>query len=316
MSKESEEELLLFLANSGQVLTEEQRVMVLQYHRRTLEADELSERMQQVYPINRRNDMVQLRQRWEAKDPNVCKYDYGDRVTFKLKFTDAQRKAIEDGYLALRPPAELYTKEGWTYQAKVFARVVEGMGESIGAWQALTPEPQKSRRRTIEQIGVSVLKLDQLLNELDSQSMGFLYSHVVDALAVTGLQISEADNRMTSMLNHGFRSVVEGGEARQSLRSLTAILVDATTKAANDLPKYDFTEGDVRFVLARRLERRMLENMLPFEASETSFAAQCLRAMFELGGLDVEKVAYWIKKAIDHPDSWARFLQKNRERMG
>lgn len=316
MSKESEEKLLRFLAASGQVLTEEQRAMVLQFDRRAEEAKELSERMQQAYPAGRRNDMVELRKRWEAKDPNVCKYDSGDRVTYKLMFTEAQRKEIEDGYLAIRPPPEPYYPPGWEFDAKVFARMVEGWGESVGAWEALTPETQKNRRRTIEQIGAAILKLDQLLDELDSESMGFLYGHVVDALAVSGVQVSEADNRMASMLNHHLRRVVEGGEARLALRGIAAMMVDATTGAANDLPKHDFTESDVRLVLARRLERRMLENMLPFEASETSFAAQCMRAMFELGGLNVEKVSYWIKKAIDHPDSWARFLQKTRERMG
>jgi hypothetical protein len=62
------------------------------------------------------------------------------------------------------------------------------------------------------------------------------------------------------------------------------------------------------------MERLMREHQLPFEANETGFAAQCIRAMFELADLDVEKVGYWIKKAIDHPDSDARWLQGLRDR--
>jgi hypothetical protein len=58
----------------------------------------------------------------------------------------------------------------------------------------------------------------------------------------------------------------------------------------------------------------MREHQLPFDASEKGFAAQCMRAMFDLADINVEKVGYWIKKAIDHPDSDTRWLQGLRDR--
>lgn len=54
----------------------------------------------------------------------------------------------------------------------------------------------------------------------------------------------------------------------------------------------------------------MWNHQLPFEAKETGYAVQCLRAMFDLAGIDVEKPGYWIKKAIDDPDSHARWIEK------
>ena len=42
----------------------------------------------------------------------------------------------------------------------------------------------------------------------------------------------------------------------------------------------------------------MREHQLPFGANETRFAAQYMRATFELADFDVEKVGYWIKKRL------------------
>jgi hypothetical protein len=160
----------------------------------------------------------------------------------------------------------------------------------------------------------ALTKLDQSLAALDSGALGYLYAKVADALAVAGIHLSEHDDRLVSIMHNPILAVAEAGEGRQHLRKIIGEIVQATNSASEDLPTFDRVENDPRLRVARQIERLMREHQLPFEANETGFAAQCIRAMFELADLDVEKVGYWIKKAIDHPDSDARWLQGLRDR--
>lgn len=307
-----EREALQFLEASGVELTPERISDALRFHRRAEEVRELSDRLRSVYPI--RPDTTERARRWEAKDPNVVKYDDGDGdVYYKLVFTDDQRNAVVKRYLAARtPPADSHFH--WRDEAAVFVGIIESWADSVDVFEAITPEAQKDRRRAMDSIANALMKFDQALSDLDSAALGFWYGNVVDALAVHGVQISEADNRLASMLREPFRATVEGGEMREQVRAIVDIAVEATRKAGENLPKFDHAENDWRLRRALAVERLILEHQIPFETTETGFAADVLRALFDLAGADVEKVSYWLKKAADHPDSHGRWLQSLRDR--
>ncbi len=291
---------------------------IKQFQQRFDEATDLTRRMQVVYPA-RRNDMAELRARWEKDDPNVVKYCYGpdEPDRYKLEFTKSQRDELKTGYLDNRQSGNgRFSQDDMDSEATVFVRTIEAWAGAENYFEASVPDEQKARKNTLKSVKVAVEKLDQALNELDSEAMGYLYAHLVDGLAVSGVQLSADDNKMTSMLNEHLRAVVEGGEMRKTIRALASTIVDATNKASNSLPKYDHVANDPRLRMAKQMERFMFEHQLPFEARDSGFAVQCLRAMFELAGIDVEKPGYWIKKAIDDPDSHARWIERMQGHLG
>ena len=306
-------DVIRFLRASGVDMTAEQVEQVIRFQRRADEGSDTMERVARAYPIKRNN--VALKARWEAKDPNVKAAADGEgTITYERQFTEAQIKNLENAYIASRPPLDDNYPLGWSHEAKVFVRIVESWATSVDLFQAIAPPDQKARTRALDSVSNALTKLDQALAALDSSALGYLYAKVADALAVVGFQLSESDNRSVSMIDNPPLAVAEAGEGRQRLRKIIAEIVKATNSASEDLPTFDRVENDSRLRAAREMERLMREHQLPFEANETGFAAQCIRAMFELADLDVEKVGYWIKKAIDHPDSDARWLQGLRER--
>ena len=313
MDDSHEPEIIRFLRASGLAPTPDQMEQVLQFQRKADEARDLSNRLHPTYPVKR--DLVALKSRWDAKDPNVACLDHGEgRVTYELHFTAEQLAQIESGYLAIRPPVEGYPP-GWSHEAKVFARVVEEWADAISLFQAIAPEPQKARTRTLESVANALMKLDQSLSDLDSAALGYWYAKVADTLALDGVQISGADDRITSMQDHPLRAVVEAGELRQTIRKIIAETVSATNSAKTDLPKFDHRENDVRLTTALQLERLIIEHQIAFETKETGFAAMVLRMIFELADLHVEKVGYWLSNASKDERSHARWLQSLQNRQ-
>ena len=279
-----------------------------------------------AYP-KKLNNQVERKRRGEEKDPNIIKWDHGEGdVEYRLEFTKEQKESLVAQYLEAHPDMRALDvnhldrlpydarsiKERITDEADVFVGTIEHWADEFGSKEIAH---QKQRQRTITQISTKLEGLDQVFADLDSQALGFWYANVVDALAKAGLQISDSDNRFASMLSQPIRAIVEAGEFRQTLRHLIGEIVAATNATAETLPAAERIETDERFTIARGLERHFVRSRLHFESSETSFAAVCLRAIFDLAGVEVEKVSYWLKKAKDHPDSEARFLQRMRDRM-
>jgi hypothetical protein len=306
-------ELTRFLRSSGIEMTSEEVEQAVQFVRRADEASDAMRRAARAFPIKR--DLATLKARWEAKDPNIQAIDHGDgRITYERRFTDAQIEILQKAYVANRPRVQDYYLLGWSHEATVFVRIIESWAASIELLQAITPPNQKTRIRSLNSVANALAKLDQALGTLDSGALGHLYAKVAEAMMEAGSLPSEAANRSGSLRQSPALVVAEAGEGRKVLRTVIAALVNATKSAAGDLPTFDHVENDPKLGVVRQLERLMREHQLPFEASETGFAAQCVRAMFDLADVNVEKVGYWIKKAIDHPDSDARWLKSLGDR--
>lgn len=314
MNDIKEPEIIRFLRASGLSLTSEQVEDVIQFQRRADEAKDLSDRLRPAYPIKR--DVAALKARWEAHDPNVSRTDDGEgNTTYELHFTEEQRAHIEKSYLASRPPVPNYAS-GWSHEATIFARIVESWADSIALFQAIAPKSQKTRTRALDSVANAFSKLDQSLAQLDSGALGYWYAKVTDALESNDLDSYEPEPQRASMQSQPMRAVVEAGELRQSLRKAIAAIVEATKNAKSDLPKFDHPENDVRLTTALQLERLIIEHQIPFETKESGFAAIVLRMMFDLAGIEVEKVGYWLNRASEDDRSYARWLQRLRDRQG
>lgn len=283
---------------------------IKQLWRRFDESTNLWDRARSTFPIRR--DLAALRARHAAGDPNVIAYldENGSVENYRLEFTKEQRAELVKGYRAavkvpLSPAA---------YEDEIFVRIVEAWGDSFLDSEAIETPEQKSRTRNIASFATALERADVALGELDSAALGWLYANVVDTLAETGVQVSAADDHVSSMKRESLRAQVEAGELRQQLRHLIAVVVEAAGDAADTLPKPDRTAYDPRRQVAKALERLTIEHGIEFATTETGFPAQCLRASFELGGVPTEKVAYWLKQAADDPDSYARFIGKMRNK--
>lgn len=286
---------------------------IARFNRHAEEAMDLSRRFFNAFPVRR--NVGTLKQRHEAGDRNVTCYknEDGNIFDYQLKFTKEQRQALLDAYKQARPGSGEHMDHG--VESEVFVGVLESWGDSIQLYSERKPDVQKYRTRQLESIEVALLKLDEALSKLDSGALGYWYAHVADATAKCGYQLSATDGATVSMLREPFRATVEAGEFRQILRPLVAAWIESTKAAAATLPKHDHQENDDRFATAKALERMVIEHTIAFETSETGFPAMCLHAVFDLGGMEVEKVSYWLKKVADDPDSFARFKDRMAQKF-
>lgn len=229
-------------------------------------------------------------------------------------FTNEQRNELEKVFLAAQTPSSAkirYSEEDQS-SAELFVSIIESWGSSIAEYQSTTPGTQKERKRAMDSVANSVTRLDEALADLDSAALGYLYAHIVDALALIGIRLSPTTNGMTSVVNHSLRAMVEAGELRSDLRNIIGTVVSATASASASLPKHEHVENDTRLQQAKHLERQMNEHRIPFTALETGTAATFLRAIFTLGGIEVEKMAYWLQKVVDDPDNDTTFRKRMR----
>lgn len=69
----------------------------------------------------------------------------------------------------------------------------------------------------------------------------------------------------------------------------------------------------IESMIARALEGLFFDYGIPFTTSETSFTAECMRAVLALGGIEKDRVDYWLTQAKKHPDSIIGLVNKYRK---
>ena len=264
-----------------------------------------------VFPIRR--DLAKLKARHEAGDPNVVvrQSEDGHPEHYAVEFTQGQREELKRRFRDVKPAANPLDHDD-----DLFVRLIESQADMILDAQAIYLPDQKSRGRAIDSFVSATQKLDTALDQLDSAALGWLYGHIADRLAPEGYLLSEADGRVASMRNDPLRAQVEAGRLRQEIRHLVGAVTEAAAAAKKSLPAAERTEHDPRLRTALCLERQIVERGIPFVTTETGFPAACLRAMFEIAGVEVEKVGYWLDKAARHPDSFGLSLAERRKKFG
>lgn len=282
-----------------------------QFGKRFEENHDLVARGMATYPVHR--DLAALKRRHDAADPNVMAYldENGYAKRFEVNFTKKQSKELREAYRSAKDHLPRPNED----EEEVFVRTIEAFADAILDFQVIEPPDQKVRQRAIDSLIAGVEKMDSALAEMDSGSLGWLYANIVDRLSIDdGVQISPGDSEVASMRRHPMRAQVEAGELRSSLRKLASTVITAARESQSSLPKFDRIDNNVRLKTSKALEELIVRHGMKFVVTETGFPAHCLRSMFDLAGLECEKVGYWLKKAADDADSYARFVDRLRHK--
>ena len=188
-------------------------------------------------------------------------------------------------------------------EAIIFLITLQDWGLSIPEFEQLNPPKQQKRRETIKSMGSALLRCVNQFAELDSGARGFVFFRGVEEISnTTGEPNPFPDDMRTSFLVHAHKD-----DAIKELRAFAK----GVLKAADELPEK--TEPSVELRMALWVERLFWEHGFEFTTSQTSFAAECLRAVLALGGIHKDRVDYWLTEARNHPESMAAFAARLRK---
>ncbi len=182
--------------------------------------------------------------------------------------------------------------------AGIFVTTLAGFGAAMPGFAEYDPEPQKERARSLSRLVAAAEAMAEEISKLDSAALGCATYHVAKELIATeqwtddvfteydGIKLSERASALTpwSAMNVAAEWKDDG------IKWFTAVGV-GVRNAAKELPPHRF---DVRAETATAIKRLFDSEGLPFIESETSYAAACTRAVFQLGGFQKDAVKYWV----------------------
>lgn len=232
--------------------------------------------------------------------PEVLPFDDTTRDNLSEKL----RKAMEKTFPNRRP-------EDNDFEISVILRILEGYANGITRYQQIEPESQQRRRERIESLAAHIEGAIEQLKQLDSAALGFV--------AWRGFEeISKAEG-LPNVFSSGDAATHEVYFWRESnilamtnfalgVRKAAAELpLHAINKPAEDLPWYALPK---ELSTAMAVEKLFWDEGLKFTTSNNGLAAECLRAVYQLGGLNIDRVDYWLKKARDHSDSMTSIISR------
>lgn len=287
-----------------------------QFWREYADTQELWARQRDAFPRDQNAGLkalhFELKRRHAEGDPNVIRYaaDEIDNTPerFVLELTSAELDEIAEAYTAARDWASSDVDPD--LDARIFARQVQNLGQSIPEMLAIQPPAQKERKRAIESTANAFDKFADALNKLDGAALGWLFAEIEDAAAKQGETLRPGGPDVTSLKRHWLRSQVEAAEQRQLLTLLARAVGPAIRSAAKTLPLAD--RDNPILMAAFGLERRCWECHVPFEATNTSFAAFCMQKILSLAGIEKGEPWYWLQKVDETPDEdrpWMAMLK-------
>ncbi len=207
-------------------------------------------------------------------------------------------------------------------EAEVFLRILENYAHAIPLFEQHDPPKTQKRKECVKGLSNKLSGLLDALKEIDSTALGYIAFNALKILEDDGTDISPALEPYTMDLEH-IHAAIKGEElkpkltphkaaclafdARKELIPILAALSVAAKDASRELPVYDF---DTTLKTALAVERTFWENGLPFVATDSSFAGECLREVYQLGGLQIDRVQYHLQKALDSEESMARLMAR------
>lgn len=197
------------------------------------------------------------------------------------------------------------------FEISIILRILEGYAKGIIQYQQIEPESQQRRRERVESLAAHIEGAIEQLKQLDSAALGFV--------AWRGFEeISKAEG-LPNVFPSGDAATHEVYFWRKSnilamtnfalgVRKAAAELpLHAINRPAEDLPWYALPK---ELSTAMAVEKLFWEEGLKFTISNNGLAAECLRAVYQLGGLNIDRVDYWLKKARDHFDSMTSIVSR------
>lgn len=235
--------------------------------------------------------------------PEVLPFDDTTREILSEKLRKAMEKTFPNRH------AEYNESE-----ISIILKILEGHAYGITRYQQIEPESQQRRRERIESLAVHIEGVIEQLNRIDSAALGFV--------AWVGFrEISEATGTPNEF-PRGDAAIAKAYMWRESNISAMTHFALGVRKAAAILPQHAMnTSGKdspwwslpKELSAAMGVERLFYEQQLKFTISNSGLAAECLRAVYNLAGLEIDRVDYWLKKARDHFDSMTSCIARWRK---
>lgn len=237
----------------------------------------------------------------------VTYFEDGKPIWSELEFDEDTRQRLKSRFIEefkkKHPKAFIREIE---FEANVFVKILESHGNAIPELQKHTPPKQQRRKEQILSMAKALDRLVDQFKELDSAARGFAVWRGFEEVART--------LKEENPLKPGMYAVEDVHEFKDDLITELSAFSLGLHNAAKELPEYDF---NIPLRVAIWIEHRFFENRLDYTTSETGFAAECLRAVFNLGGLQIDRVGYWLASARKHSDSmisWINDQQKHNDK--
>jgi hypothetical protein len=194
------------------------------------------------------------------------------------------------------------------FEVNVFIKILEDWSSAIPEFEQINPPKQQKRRENIKSLGSAILRCVKKFEALDSGAKGFVFFQGMQELSkVTGEPNPFPDDINTNFFVHAHMDEV----SEQLIAFANGVI-----KAGTELPEDPMPPIELRMALW--LEDIFFTYDFEFTTSQTSFSAECLRAILSLGGINKDRVDYWLSEARKNPDSMQQFkkrLQKANEKI-
>lgn len=184
-----------------------------------------------------------------------------------------------------------------------FVGCLEAYADSIPHSLSLYPPKQQKRREAIRSMGTALQRALDIYMALDDGVKRYVFSEAMGELA----KAYGEDNPFPNNYQTGQIIFEEEVAVLFDLQ----IIAKAISAAAENMPNSN--DEPIELLIARALESLFFETGIPFTTSETSFAAECLRAVLGLAGIEKDRMDYWLMKAKKHPESISALAYKYRE---
>ncbi|OAI02857.1 hypothetical protein [Methylomonas methanica] len=195
------------------------------------------------------------------------------------------------------------TKDDINDFVEAFVGTLEAFADGIPGMLELYPPKQQKRRETVRSLGTALQRSIDAYLELDSGVKRYVFSKAMDDLSKT----HGAENPFPNNYQTG-RELYEN---EAGFIFDLQIIAKSIQSSADEMPNRK--DEPIESMIARALEGLFFDYGIPFTTSETSFTAECMRAVLALGGIEKDRVDYWLTQAKKHPDSITGLVNKYRK---
>lgn len=170
------------------------------------------------------------------------------------------------------------------------------------------PEKQEQRREKVEAFANRLDRLIEAAFALDDPALGYTLHSGLTELVSRG-DFDDEDRASVEAVG-GWRAVLGAYDIQHRYRADISRFCLGVRKAIKALPPLDKNFYVDEFQVAKFIEDYLGRLGIPCTTSDTGLAGRCFLATMALCGKEKSRAGYWLKKAVDHEDSWSNFVKR------
>lgn len=221
--------------------------------------------------------------------------DDPDDYAFRLRFDEHTHKRLAGLFTEAYKGRDFFPNTT-DFEVAVTLGLLEKYAEAIRELQKSQPERQKRRRERAESLVAHLEGAIDQLKALDDAALGYLSWRGFEEVS----QVRGEPNEFPE----GIEACIKAFQWRETNIDALATFALGMRKAIDDLPQHPLNTSGKGYPLyavptelsiAMRIENLFSRQKLNFSVSDSGLAAECLRAVYQLGGLDIDRVDHWLK---------------------